>query len=165
MIGTTSTAWLFSLAEDPNSNWGAVDDFYASVDACNIEDDRIIIDSQVWGTLQSISVRPAAGDGFAFYHSTRAVFPPNDKFKRKPRISLIGELLEIQLDGRNMGRIRVAVDPDVLAALKRHPIVRDDSTRSLFEDCGIVRGAVATLYRADSATWKRLVGRIHRDAN
>ena len=165
MCGTTGIGWLFSLAQDPDStNWGSVESFYRAIDKCEIEDDQLIIDSPVWGTLQSKAIIPRQGDGFAFYHSTRAEFPPHDQFKRKPRISLMGELIDIEIAGRDMTRIRVAVDPEVLASLKDHPVIRDDATRQLFENCGIVKGAIATLYHADHSTWKQLVAEIGRHA-
>jgi hypothetical protein len=74
----------------------------------------------------------------------------------------MGELLDIKLAGRDLKRIRVAVDSKMLSALKSHPIVRDDSSKGLFESCGIVPGAVATLYHADYPTWSALVARIDR---
>lgn len=164
MIGKTGAGWLYSLARHPKSNWGAVEDFYAAVDECDKKRGRIIIDSDVWGNLHSLAAIPVAGDGFAFYHSQRAIFPPDDGFKRKPRISLMGELLDIKLAGRNVEHIRVAVDRRILRAFKAHPIIRDDPTRTFFEDCGIVSGPVASLYHADHRTWAALVACLGKNA-
>jgi hypothetical protein len=164
MIGTTGIGWLFSLAQEPRAtNWGGVESFYKAVKTYDIGHDPIIIDSEVWGTLQSTAILPRQGDGFAFYHSTRAKFPKPDSYGRKPRISLMGELLQ-DIDDRDMTRIRVAVDPNVLVALRDHPIIRDDLTRHLFENCGIVKGAIATLYHADHSTWTQFVAEIGRHA-
>jgi len=159
MIGTTGIGWLYSLAKDPESNWGSVTDFYKSIDEFEIKNGKLIIVSKVWGKIQTKKYpMPNRGDGFAFYHSSSAVFPHLDRFKRKQRISLMGELLDIKFrpDGRTLHSIRVAIDPDILEAFRKKPIIRDDLTRNLFEKCGIVQGAVASLYRADKPTWKEL---------
>src|SRR5574337_456037 len=102
MIGTTGQGWLYSLRDQPNSSWGDIESFYSYVDDCEIVDGSIIIDSEVWGTLQASAPMPTKGDGFAFYHSTHARFPERDPFKRRPRISLMGKLLDIRLNGRNI---------------------------------------------------------------
>jgi hypothetical protein len=162
MIGTTGTGWLFSLAR--GSNWGGVDDFYKAVAKSARRRRRIIVESDVWGTLRSLAATPVAGDGFAFYHSKRATFPSEDPFKRRPRISLMGELLDIRHTGRDLEHIAVAIDPQVLRAMKVHPLVRDDTTQDLFESCGIVPGAVATLYYADHPTWAAFVASVEENA-
>jgi hypothetical protein len=118
------------------------------------DDEEFTISSPVWGILRSTSVLPAPGDGFAFYHSKRALFPAGDVFGRKPRISLMGELLDIDLEGRNVLRIEVSIQATVFEALQSEPIVRDETTRYLFVDCGIVPGAVATMYPAPAGVWE-----------
>lgn len=163
MTGRTGEGWLFSLARDDNSNWGEVEEFYDSIEERGVDENgTIIVDSRVWGTLQSTATLPKAGDGFAFYHSTRAGYPENDPFKRKPRISLMGELRDIEIEGRDLLRIVVSVDVAVLDALRAQPIIRDGSARPIFQDCGIVRGAVATLYRARASAWGQFE-RLMRD--
>lgn len=160
MMGITGEGWLYSLAADPESNWGEVESFYDCVEQCRDPDGDIRIDSRVWGNLQTAGANPIFGDGFAFYHSSRAGFPPGDPFRGKPRISLIGQLLDIALDGREVSHIVVAVDWDLYKRLRRNPIVRDDSTRHLFESCGIVQGAVATMYKANKPTWRDLTALV-----
>jgi hypothetical protein len=159
MSGVTEVGWVFSLAN--NSQWGEIEKFWKMVEEIRPDEDgRLVLAAGVWGTLQPGSPLPSEGDGFAFYHSSRALFPPLDEFKRKPRITLMGQLLDIGLDGRQMERICVSINPEIFHSLKHRPIVRDDRTRRLFEKCGIVAGRPSSLYYADRPTWAGLVAEI-----
>jgi hypothetical protein len=133
----TSDGWLYSLADD--SNWGTISGFYESIWGFPQIDGEIIVSSDVWGQLKNMHRVPVAGEGFAFYHSWRAGYPKADPFGKRPRISAMGRLLDISLDGRNVDWIEVAIDPAVLDALQQRPIIRDETNRALFEESGIVR--------------------------
>ena len=174
MFGTTGNGWLFSLSDDSDwgsSDWGSVDKFYRSIygDMRNSELDekgRFLVDHRVYGTRRSYEYEPVAGDGFAFYHSTRATFPKNDEFKRKARISLMGELVEMQFaadEPRKINRICVSVSQKALEQFPYYPIVRNDSTKNLFEDCGITKGPIATLYYAPKTVWEQFVEEVGFD--
>jgi len=82
MIGTTGKGWLCTMSDSPDSVWGDVDQFYEDMEAYandrKNETDLIIVESQVWGKLKTAKVLPMPGDGFSFYHSTRAKFPTGD---------------------------------------------------------------------------------------
>lgn len=158
MFGSTGVGWLYSLANDPPTNWGTVEGFYESVGSA--AQTEILIESEVWGRLRSMNTLPKRGDGLAFYHSTRAGFPKRDPYHRRPRISLMGELREIERDGRNIARLSVAVHPLVLREMKRRPIIRDDNTRHLFVHCGIVKGPPATMYFANAQIWQEFISMV-----
>lgn len=100
------------------------------------------------------------GQGIAFYHSTRARFPTRDPFKRKPRITLIGELLDVEIDDREVTCIEVAIDPTTLAVMAKRPIVRDGDMVEVFEECGIKQGAVATSSYAEPRLWKQILANL-----
>jgi hypothetical protein len=152
MTKRSHVGWLYSLAKD--SNWGHVECFDAYLET---KEDPIIIDSKVWGRKRRSEFDPRPGDGFALYHSQRAEFAPGDPFQRKPRISVIGKLLDIESDGAELSWLKISVDPNDLRALTQHPIVRDDSTQEIFKRCEIVPGFPASLYRADHATWGEIL--------
>ena len=134
--------WLFSLAYHEGSPAGDVDAFYDAIDSSRVGRDGFIkIEWQCWGRIRGAEA-PSAEDGFAFYHSSRARFPRPDQHRRVPRISLIGTLLDVRSSGRDLDWIRVAVEPGVLVALRRHPILRDAATKPIFERAGLVPGAV-----------------------
>ena len=160
MVGKTGIGWIASCADDPKSNWGSVEGFYRSIDQCEMSQGRLVVESDVWGTMNKSGLPPGRGDGFAFYHSTRALFPEGDTFKKRPRVSAVGELLDAQVDQtdrRCLESIRVAIDPKLLKRIKEHPIIRNHETRVVFEACGIVRGVAFTFYRVDKAAWRKLM--------
>jgi hypothetical protein len=168
MTSTGRQGWLFSLRDDQKfdgrqSNWGGILSFYADMakvlNSADARNETPIVSSVVWGRILS-DFKPEKGDGFAFYHSYGALFPRKDEFGRKPRISAIGEVVDIRLDGRKLNRIKVAIDRQTLRLLRKTPIVRSDSTRHLFEQCGIVQGPVATLYRAPPSIWNKLTSMV-----
>lgn len=160
-MATSNVGWIYSLSADPNSVWGDVVDFYNDIDACPKRGGLIIVKSQVWGKMANkITALPQRGDGFAFYHSWRAKFPAPYRFAGRPRISLVGTLETIQFSGREIQHIKVSVDPAVLAAMKLSPIVRDKPTIHIFEQARIVSGNHASLYHADSKTWKQITALV-----
>ena len=144
--------WLYSLAS--GSNWGHVHFFHGLL---KTKADPIIISSEVWGRKKRKEFDPQPGDGIALYHSSNAEFPADDPYKKKPRISIVGELRRIESDGIQISWLEIRVERSALLALTRHPIIRDDTTRDLFERCEIVPGFPASLYRADRPVWKRIV--------
>src|SRR5581483_4794664 len=167
MIGLTGEGWLCSMRRDPDSRWGDVEEFYECMEEYanerSKETDSIIVMSDVWGKIPKDLPKP--GDGFAFYHSSRAGFPRGDKFGRKPRISAIGTLLEFVYKGKHDGKerawIKVSVEPDVLEFLKPNPIIRHRGSPmgKLFDRC-IPQGRVESFYKADAHTWKEFVSKL-----
>lgn len=159
MRGDTKVGWLYSLANDDPTNWGDTSSFhdYLGPNENDRSNGYFVIESKVWGKLLRKDCDPTPGDGFAFYHSTRASFAPNDLHKKKPRVSLVGELQRIEREGQQVSWIEVVVDVAVFDALRDNPIVRDDSTRAIFQQCGIVPGPVASLYPAPHDPWKQIV--------
>ena len=153
----TKSGWLMSLRDDPESAWGSVEGFLEGLTDCPKRDGKYVMESQVWGRIGVKDLQPTRGHGIAFYHSTRARFPTRDPFNRKPRITLIGELLDIDIDGREVTRIEVAIDPKTLAFMKKHPIIRDGDMVEVFEQCGIRQGSVATFYFAEPRVWSRIL--------
>ncbi|UUO06944.1 hypothetical protein M4951_01210 [Blastopirellula sp. J2-11] len=161
MLGTTGVGWLYSLANQGETNWGDIDSFYASmIEGLTDDGETLDIKSDVWGKIHRKGIRPSPGDGIAFYHSQRAGFPKGDHFKRKPRISLIGAIERIAFDeedGQRVAWLHFTASRNTLERLRRDPIIRDESTRHLFEACGNVAGAVATMYYADAETWRTII--------
>ena len=154
----TSQGWLMSLRAE--SEWGGVDSFLDDVRTYKKGKGKIIIDSDVYGRIAQKDMEPKRGDGFAFYHSPRAEFPSADEHKRKPRITLIGELLDIEIDEREVTWIKVGVDPGILRSMTAKPIVREGDMVELFEGCGIKQGSVATFYYAEPSIWKKFLAKI-----
>ena len=91
--------WLMLLSDSEDSNWGSVDAFYADIDRRRSRQkatDTFDINFKPWGKFVRRDMKPAPGDGFAFYHTTRALFERSDPHRRKARISLIGNLKDIR---------------------------------------------------------------------
>lgn len=153
MEGEAQKGWLMLLSDSPDSDWGAVDDFYAAVEFDAGKGESLTLESEVWGRLQRKGMMPRRGDGIGFYHTSRARFPARDPHRRRPRISLIGELLGIQQEGLAVTHLSARIQRSVLKRLREHPIVRDESTDALFRRCGMVPGSVATFYEAPPAVW------------
>lgn len=154
---SSHSGWLMSLREDPLSNWGSVESFVRDVRGCPVQDGWYILESDVWGKMNVKEPLPQKGHGIGFYHSTRARFPERDRYGRKPRLTVIGGLLDVEIDGRDVTYIKAAIAKDVLEFMSKNPIVRDESTSNLFEGCGIKQGSVATFYYADPVQWKQIV--------
>jgi hypothetical protein len=144
------------LSDSQASAWGAVDEFYESVESAMGARSVFDLESDVWGKLQRKDMRPQVGDGIAFYHTTRARFPTPDPHRGRARISLIGEIRGITQDGQNVAWLSVRVRREDLQRLRHDPIIRDEKTSSLFEACGMVRGSVATFYEVTPEVWVKL---------
>lgn len=99
----------------------------------------------------------AAGDGIAFYHTIRAKFPPKDSHQRRPRISLIGTILDVEQNGQDVTNLRVQVLKSDGQAFRDHPVIRSEATEDLFRHSGMVRGAVASYYRVPAEVWSQFV--------
>ena len=154
------SGWLLSLRYDPLSKWGGVESFMQDVLESRTPDGNYLLKSEVWGRTNVKDILPQKGNGIGFYHSTRAVFPAPDKFGRKPRLTLLGELLEVEVDGREVIYLEALINKDIMETMSRHPIIRDDSTSHLFEGCGIKPGPVATFYYAAPEYWKQIVASV-----
>lgn len=151
-----SSGWLMSLRDEERSDWGDVGSFFESISSAAAKEQRFLIDSTIWGLIVPGAPTPKRGDGFAFYHSTRASFERPDPFGGRPRISLFGVLEDLQFDGRHLESLKVWVEARVLKAMRYAPVVRDENTRALFNAAGIVAGHPSTLYHAPSHIWKEL---------
>jgi hypothetical protein len=155
--------WIYALGG--GSNWGSIEDFHRVI-AGDDPKDLIVIDSAVWGKMANKGLQPRPGDGFAFYHTKRAIFPLGDPHHRRQRISLIGELREIQFTGQEVHRIRVSVDINDFRAMRDNPIVRDETTEEIFQMAGLIRGRSASLFEVPPPAWDRILSLLksHRDA-
>jgi len=49
----TETGWLMSLRDSPESIWGSVDSFLDDIESCPIRNGNYILESEVWGKLDS----------------------------------------------------------------------------------------------------------------
>lgn len=154
------SGWLMSLRDDPLSNWGGVESLIRDVRGCPTHEGNYLMESDVWGRVNVREPLPQQGHGIGFYHSSRALFPSGDKHGRKPRLTLVGELLDVETDGREVTHIKVAIPADILELMAKRPLVRDESTSQLFEGCGIKQGSVATFYYADPDHWGRILALI-----
>jgi hypothetical protein len=148
------------LSDSEGSFWGTVAGFYEWIEAEGSED-LIEFESYVWGKLHRKGLSPCSGDGIAFYHTTNAGFPRPDPYKGRPRISLIGELRNITLNGQNVDWLSVRIRRRDLESLRRNPIVRDASTEHLFQRCGMVRGSVATFYEVPPEVWTEFQQKVY----
>ena len=147
--------WLMLLSDSEDSAWGTVEGFYEWIETEGSEN-LIEFESDVWGKLYRKGLSPCSGDGIAFYHTTKAGFPRPDPYKRRPRITLIGELRDVIVNGQNVDRLKVRIRRRDLESLRRNPIVRDASTEHLFQRCNMVRGSVATFYEVPPEVWAEL---------
>ena len=157
MWSDTKVGWLMSLSNKSNSTWGDVEDFFDYMKPDGWEDAGVIVESGVWGTMRNAQILPSKGQGFAFYHSSRAKFPVGNPYKRIPRISLIGELLGAECHGNNIEKIEVEIQPELIKAFERNPIVRDEKNKELFERCGLISGVAATFYFVEEKPWGELL--------
>ena len=116
---------------------------------------------RMWGTLRSLREIPVPGDGFAFYHSTRAIFPDHDRFKRKARLSLMGETAahpSPMVAMSNTSGLRLLAR--YLRALEK--LARwfgMKPTRTCSRRAVSFRALLHSLYHADHPTWATLVER------
>lgn len=157
MWNNTRVGWLMALAASERSAWGYVPDFYADIRNSERRAGHIIIESDVWGKHLHKNHHPEAGEGLAFYHSTKARFAAPDPFHRRPRISLVGEILDVKCGSGQVDSFTVAVDDKVLDGLERRPIIKNEVTNNLFRECGIGTGAVATFYPVNHKIWARIL--------
>jgi hypothetical protein len=148
--------WLFALSNAANSNWKSVDDFFARLED-SVDDDGASLISKFRGkTLRKgMSLRP--GDGIALYHTTRAAFPKPDPYKRRPRVSLIGEVLHVKQDGQHVTDLEMRFARDDIWHMRTRPVVRNANTEHIFRASGMVDGAIATFYPVPPGAWRRLV--------
>lgn len=143
--------WIMSLRDE--SPWGSTEDFY-----WDFENNGSPMEGEVYGDrIRGGGKRPRAGDGIAFYHSSRADFGESDPFKGKPRISLIGELRKVRFEDNTPSEISVSFEMAVLRRLKKLPIIRNERTKHLFERCGIIAGPPYTWYLAGDKEWQEIL--------
>ncbi len=157
MLKETRIGWIFALSFNENSAWGNVEEFYENILECEGKDKILEISSDVWGKMQRKDMDPSSGDGFAFYHTSRAQYPIGDKYKGRPRISLVGRLEDIDVKGQDVSRIVVKTYKKLANTFKINPIIRDESTKHIFEQCGIVPGPIASFYYADAKAWGEIL--------
>lgn len=150
---TKQRGWLYLLSGQ--SGWGSPESLHDAIEFRR--SGAGIIESDVWGRLNRKGLQPKAGDGIGFYHTRRAAFPPEDAHRRRPRVSLIGTVDVLEMNGQELKHIRARVDRALAKRLKQRPIVRDESTEHLFQQCGMVRGSIASMYEAPPDVWSALV--------
>lgn len=125
--------WLFSLRAD-RSQWGDYEIFHHWMfDQVKKSGDDTVLDLGLFGTTFDKNYQLRCGDGLAVYHSKKAVFPNDDIHKCRPRISLLGEILEVEQEGRKVSRVKVKTPNLVYAALLTHPFLRTDENEVVFE--------------------------------
>ena len=149
--------WLFMLSASEESNWDSVEGLFESV-LEHGDIDPIVVDCPVWGKLAQKEWQPQPGDGFAFYHTSNAIFPPKDPYRRKARISLIGKLLDIEIDNQKLQRIKIQIERSVVDGMRSKPIVNNAQTGRLFRECGIGSGPRGTMFRIPPEVWTEFVG-------
>ena len=154
MWNKTESGWIMSLRNE--STWGSVHGFLEDVRSSRKRGGMLILESDVYGTIQPADIRPMKGQGIGFYHSTRAVFDGIDTFPKKPRLTLIGEILDVRYTDRDLEYIKAEIDPSCLAAMETKPIMRADNIE-LFEAANMKQGVVATLYYAPPKVWKKFL--------
>lgn len=160
IIGRTDIGWFVSCADKEWSEWGHVEGFCHRLrSGSKIESGWLYYPADVeWERIHPAGQLPDTGDGIAFYHSTRAFYPKGDRFKRQPRVSAVGELASVVVEGGHVREIVVKLNPHLLDLMEEQPIVREGQReRQLFEDCGILSGVAYSCYRADKAAWRRLM--------
>ena len=160
MANETQSVCIMSLRDSVNSCWGSVDRFLDGVRKCPTKNGRISLESEVWGKVNTKEELPRPGQGLAFYHSTRALFPQNDPHNRQPRVTAIGRIEEVETEGKSVTYIEVSFDKAMFNSLRNNPIVRSESTSELFNECGIRRGSVATFYMVPPKTWPELLSHV-----
>lgn len=125
--------WLFSLRRD-SSEWGDYEIFHHWMfDEVERSGDDTILDLKVFGTTFNQGTQLRIGDGLAIYHNNKAIFPHDDIYKRRPRISLVGEILSVEQKGRKVRRVKIKTSNLVYAALLTHPFLRADGNEAVFE--------------------------------
>jgi hypothetical protein len=160
MKNKSESGWLMSLRDEAESAWGSVDGFISDIESCPKRNGAYLLESDVWGRIGPKEILPTKGQGIAFYHSTRAKFPSPDNFGRKPRITLIGQILDVELEGKEVTHLKVSIEESVLKHMKSNPIVREGAMIEVFEECGIKQGSVATFYFAGPEQWKIFLSHI-----
>lgn len=163
----TKQGWLFSLRDEESSAWGSPEDLLEELQLNSMRKDVAVRKTDVYGRLPKTPLVPAAGHGIAFYHSTRAYFPPGNPYRKKPRISLVGEIASLDpfsAEDDWTYPLELRFEKWAVASIVRQPLVRSDDTLDVFEGAGIVRGAVRTWYYAPPAVWKLVLRHLRRHA-
>ena len=145
-------AWLMSLKQSPDSNWGSPEGLLQDVEATLGDESVSDFQSKVWGRNNRPGMGPQPGDGLGFYHSTRALFPSPDPYRRRPRITLIAEIATVSQTGQEVTDLAVRVRRTDLDRMRENPLVRNDDTARLFNQC-ITSGAPATFYEVPPSVW------------
>lgn len=156
LSGLGKSGWMMSLRDEAESTWGDVDSFY------NYFAGTAGFASDVWGKYVGREMPPESGEGIAFYHNSRAAFPKNDLFKRRPRISLVGFLRKVECAGREVNRIEGDHYEDILDALQKRPLLREPRSIHIFEAARMVQGNVATFYWVPPDAWRNLLGLLSK---
>jgi hypothetical protein len=144
--------WILSLKDSADSEFGEVESFYRNFRPRGRSKEFDL----PWygGRILSRGILPKEGDRIAFYHSRGARFPDHDRFQRRPRISLVGTILDFNAAGKVIDGLRVRIDREVWQQLKEQPLIRGEATEHLFRDARIVKGSAATVYHVPRRTWE-----------
>lgn len=154
--------WLMVLKHSDESEWGDIEKFYKDIDSAMGLQSALDFGSGVWGKLHRKDLMPMPGDGIGFYHATRARFPKPDLYKRSARISLVGEILNIEQNGQKIDGFSVRILRTDFESLRRRPILRNEKTEHLFQDCGMVQGVIATYFEVPPDTWAKFLALARR---
>jgi hypothetical protein len=84
-----------SLKDDADSLWGDIEQFYEDMQPPRGKG-VYQVGGEVWGKTLRWDWKLSLGDGIAFYHSKKARFPKGDRFNRRQRISLIGQITKVE---------------------------------------------------------------------
>jgi hypothetical protein len=156
-LAAVRAGWLMALKDDPDSRWGAVEDFLS--DLWSVEGDPIVMNSKVWGRFYRLGLHPKPGDGIAFYHSRRARFSSPDKHKGRPRITAFAVLDEIWYHRQRVSLLKFRVMRKQLGQAARRPVLRDELNEPLFQACDMTQGRVGTFFPVPREQWLSFIKR------
>ena len=159
----TRSGWLFSLCADSTrgSSWGVVNDFYYEFgDEAKREGSSLVFKAQVYGKVLNRDCHIKKGDGIAFYHSKRALYPLHDKHHRRQRITLMGVVQECHQHGLDVSYLKVSTPEDVYEAFDEEPIVWTQEREKAFVACGLRDGPVRTFYPVPPDAWSMFLSEV-----
>ena len=158
LLKDTKCGWVFALSD--RSAWGAPHELIDDLGIRNMRKDVKEVEATAWGRIpkdKSILL----GEGIAFYHTKRAHYGPTDPYKKKPRITMVGVIKEFEIidPDEPSYRLLLSFEKEVVNHLIDHPIIRNDETRNMFKNCGMVQGSIRTWYQAPPNAWAEIVNR------
>lgn len=111
---------------------------------------------------------PEIGMGLAVYHNTEAVFPSDDRYRGRPRISWLGIITDIYWTHTGYGNYDISLetktDKSMRDLLIKKPIVRPPASRG--DKAGfwakvLPAGSMGTLHHAPVNEWRWLVSEVN----